>query len=321
MKIDKKLSENDTLKMEKNNQKYVIGVDGGGTKTLAVLADLRGKILKKIKTGSTNSNKIGFENSILELKKLISQIIRGYPEGRIVFCYLGLAGGLERDKEKRKKIEKILKRDFFFPIKVEGDQKIAFRSGTDKKNGILIIGGTGSIAMGWRGKKEAICGGWDWLLGDQGSAFWIGKVALERLLKCLDGREKCSNLFKNFIFQKMKTEKDFYQKFYNQDFVRKVATISKLVESAAKRGDKSAREILIKAGKELAKMGIGSIKQLNFQKEKFPLVLSGSVFKSKIIFLTAKKEIKKVAPKAKFILPQKEPVFGAVKLALEMAKS
>jgi len=56
---------------------------------------------------------------------------------------------------------------------------------------------------------------------------------------------------------------------------------------------------------------------MNFQNKKFPLVLIGSMFKSKLILDTMKKEIKKIAPRTKFIHPKKEPVVGAIKLAIE----
>lgn len=303
-------------------KKYLIGIDGGGTKTIATLTDLNGKILKKIQTGSTNPNKIGLEKAIFNLRELLSRVSKDFPQEKIALAYLGLAGGLERDREKRAQIKKILEKEFSFPILVEGDQKIAFRSGTDEKEGIVIIGGTGSIVMGWRGKKEAISGGWDWLLGDQGSAFWVGKKALEEAIKSFDGRVKKSSKLESLIFKKwkIKTGKDLYQRFYDANFVEKVASVSKIVDLAANQGDKVAKGILKEAGKELAQMAIAVIEKLKFKKE-FPIVLIGGMFKSKIVFAEVKKEIKKFVPKVQFIRPKKEPVVGAIKLALENLKS
>jgi N-acetylglucosamine kinase-like BadF-type ATPase len=131
-------------------KEFVIGIDGGGTKTVAALANWQGKILKEIEIGSTNPNKIGFEKAVFNLKELISKISKNK---KIKVAYLGLAGGLERDREKRKKIRKEIQKFFDFPIFVDGDQKIAFRAGTDEKDGIVVIAGTGTIAMGWKGKK------------------------------------------------------------------------------------------------------------------------------------------------------------------------
>jgi activator of 2-hydroxyglutaryl-CoA dehydratase len=66
-------------------------------------------------------------------------------------------------------------------------------------------------------------------------------------------------------------------------------------------------------------MAIAVIKKLKF-KGKFPIVLIGGMFKSKIVLKTVKREIKKYSPKVQFIRPKKEPVIGAIKLALEEIK-
>ena len=78
--------------------------------------------------------------------------------------------------------------------------------------------------------------------------------------------------------------------------------------------------ILIKAGQDLALTTKTAIKKLSFQNTKFPVVLVGSMFNSKIILDTVKKEIKRFAPKAEFILLKAEPVVGAVKMALSNLK-
>jgi N-acetylglucosamine kinase-like BadF-type ATPase len=302
--------------MKKENQ-FVIGVDGGGTKTIGVLADFKGKILKKIEIGSTNPNKIGFKRAVFNLKKLISRISENK---KIKVAYLGLAGGLERDEEKKEKIKREIQKFFNFPIIVDGDQKIAFRAGTNEKDGIVVIAGTGAIAMGWKGKKVAISGGWDWLIGDQGSAFWVGKKVLEEIGKILDGRRKDFELRK-FIFKKLKIKKeiDLYKNFYCEDFVTRIASISKFVDEFSKKGDRFSKEILIEAAKEVSKMAISVIKKLNFEREEFPVVFTGGMFKSKIFRGKVEREIKKTAKKAKFILLRKKPVIGAMKLAKEKA--
>jgi len=302
--------------MKKENQ-FVIGVDGGGTKTVGVLADFKGKISKKIEIGSTNPNKIGFKRAVFNLKKLISRISENK---KIKVAYLGLAGGLERDREKREKIRNEIQKFFDFPIFVGGDQKIAFRAGINEKDGIVVIAGTGAIAMGWRGKKVAISGGWDWLIGDQGSAFWVGKKVLEEIGKALDGRREDFELRK-FIFKKLRIKKeiDLYKNFYCEDFVTRVALISKFVDEFSKRGDRFSKEILIEAAKEVSKMAISVIKKLNFEREGFPVVFTGGMFKSKIFRGKVEREIKKIAKRAKFILLRKKPVIGAIKLAKEKA--
>lgn len=107
------------------------------------------------------------------------------------------------------------------------------------------------------------------------------------------------------------------QKIYSQDFVKTISSLSLECDLAAQKSDKVAREILAEAGKELNSCVKVIIKKLNFFKTNFPLILIGGVLKSKIVLDTIKKEIKKIAPKAQFIIPKEEPVIGAVKLAIE----
>ena len=307
------------------NQKYVIGVDGGGTKTVAVLANLNGKVLARAEVGPSNINKIGFKHAIDNIVKVLTQVSQEYEKDKIVFIYLGLAAGLERDKKKKKEIKKQLlvtsELSWISPknILVEADQLIAFRSGTEEKQGIVIIAGTGSIVMGWDKKgKEVIVGGWDYLLGDDGSGFWIGKKALQAVCLSIDGFNSKSLLHSMILKKlKIKTEKDLMQEIYKPEMIKNIASLAPLVETAAKTGDKTAKDILFQASNELIIRANLAIKKLNLENKFFPLVLAGGVFKSKIILTKVKKDIKIIAPKANFIRPKQEPVIGAMKLALE----
>ncbi|GAI03124.1 unnamed protein product, partial [marine sediment metagenome] len=164
-------------------------------------------------------------------------------------------------------------------------------------------------------------GGWGWL-ADEGSAFWAGQRVFQVVFKNLDNRGRATLLTK-LAFQKLKvkTEENLLLKIYSKNPAEIISSLSILAEKASERGDEVAQKILTEAGKELALAANAVIKKLNFQNKNFPLVLVGSMFKSKIILEILKKEIKKVAPQAKFVQPKVEPVIGAVKLAIESIKT
>ena len=162
---------------------------------------------------------------------------------------------------------------------IEGDQPAAFRSGTDKKEGVVLISGTGSVSMGWKGKKTAGASGWDWFLGDDGSGFWLGREALRAVCRQFDSRGK-KTLLSNLIFKqwKIKRKEQLMQKVYHgykEDFVEQISLLSPLIDKAARRGDRIAKDILIEGGKELALAVIQVIKKLKFGKNIFPLFLNG----------------------------------------------
>ena len=85
----------------KEGKKYVIGIDGGGSKTAAILTDLQGKILARVKTGPSNVNKIGFNQVVNNISEALIKVSQKYSKNKIAFIYLALAGGLERDDKKK----------------------------------------------------------------------------------------------------------------------------------------------------------------------------------------------------------------------------
>jgi len=312
--------------MQKENQNYVIGVDGGGTKTISALADLNLKILKIAKTGPSNLRNVGIEEAVLNISKAILKVIKGIKEKNILSIFIALAAveeefKSEKEKIKREifknpKISKALRDD----IEIVSDQIAAFRAGTDEKDGLVLIAGTGSVCHGRRGKKEVKTGGWGWA-NDEGSGFWAGQKGYQAIFKDLDGRGPKTKITK-LVFKewKLKNKEDLMKKIYGKDSIRNISLISKTVDKASQMGDKVARKILEEAGEELSILAISVIKRLNFHNKKFPLVLIGAMFKSKIILNKLKKEIKKLAPRAEFIFPKEEPVIGAIKLAIENLK-
>jgi len=307
-------------------KKYVIGVDGGGTKTISALADLNLKILKIAKTGPSNLRNVGIEEAVLNISKAILKVIKGIKEKNILSIFIALAAveeefKSEKEKIKREifknpKISKALRGD----IEIVSDQIAAFRAGTDEKDGLVLIAGTGSVCHGRRGKKEVKTGGWGWA-NDEGSGFWAGQKGYQAIFKDLDGRGPKTKITK-LVFKewKLKNKEDLMKKIYGKDSIRNISLISKTVDKASQMGDKVARKILEEAGEELSILAISVIKRLNFHNKKFPLVLIGAMFKSKIILNKLKKEIKKLAPRAEFIFPKEEPVIGAIKLAIENLK-
>lgn len=309
--------------MRKKEPRFVIGVDGGGTKTVAALANLDAEILKMVKSGPSNLRNLGIEKAAFNIAEAIKKASQDIEGKKILSCFVALAAVQEEYRNKKAKIKRAI---LEFPglaalqgkIKIGSDQLVAFRTGTDEKDGMVLISGTGAVCHGWWREKEAKTSGWGWL-NDEGAGFWVGQKAFQAVFKELDRRGK-KTLIKDLIFEQLgvKNKQDLMAKVYqSNDFVRTVSLMSISVDEASKKGDKIAIEILKEAGEELALSAIRVIKGLDLEKKKFPLVLVGSMFKSKIVLETTKKEIKKIAPGAKFIRPKLEPVVGAVKLAIK----
>jgi N-acetylglucosamine kinase-like BadF-type ATPase len=276
-----------------------------------------------VKTGPSNLRNVGLQKAVENIASAIKKV--SPKKGKILSIFVGLAAIEEEFKFEKEKIKREIRKKIKFRGKLEigSDQIVAFRSGTDEKNGVVLISGTGCVCHGWRNGKQAKTSGWGWL-NDEGSGFWIGQRGFQAIFKELDGRGE-KTLITKLVFKnwRLKKKEDFLKKVYGKDSIRQVSLISRIVDEAAKRGDRIARKIMEEAAKELVFSAKKVIEKLNFKNEEFPVVLIGRVFESEIVLKIVKKEIKKIAPKVKFLIPQIkiEPVVGAVKLAIENLKT
>lgn len=309
---------------EKNSKEYVIGVDGGGSKTTAVLADLKGKILAFAKTGSSHPRNLGIKKAMDNVAFVITKVLK--KNKNIISSFLGLPATEEEFKYKKDVIKKELLKHkkisqiFKGKVIIGSDQLVGFRSGIDEKDGIMVGAGSGSVVHGWRGQKEVKVCGWGYL-SEMGSAFFVGQKSIQAIFKDLDGRGK-KTLMTKFTFKKLKVKnkEELITLIYSKEPMAIVPYFSIICDLAIKKGDMVAKKILAEAAKESALSAKTAIQKLNFQKQEFPLVLIGSMFNTKFLLEELKKEIKKYAPKTKFIRPEVEPVVGAVKLAIENIK-
>lgn len=303
--------------MSKINKKYVIGVDGGGTKTVTALAGLDGNILKTVKTGPSSPRNIGIKKAAENVSKGINKVLRKNID--VAFIFIGLPAIEEEYKSKVKKIEREILKNIpkKLKIKVDSDQLIAFKSGTDEKIGVIAIAGTGSAVHGWRGGREIGVSGWGWL-ADEGSAVWVGNQILQKVFKDIDDRETKTELTRQVLRKlSLSTPEKLAQKIYREDFLNSISSLSVIADSTAEKGDKVARKILRMAGSEVALAVNTAVRKLGLKNKKFPLVLAGSMFKSSFFKKSFELYIKETCSKADIIYPQNPPVLGAVKLAVE----
>lgn len=320
--------------MKKNKKKanlvlvknYVLGLDGGGAKTTALLADLTGKIIAQAKTGSSHPRNLGLSRAIDSVALVIEQVLKNLgKEDKVGVSFLGLPTIAEEFKLKKKVIKKELLKHkeisliFKGRVIIDSDQRIGFFSGTDEKDGLVLIAGSGSVCHGWNKGKEIKIDGWGYL-SEMGSAFFVGQKTLQEVFKGLDGRSQ-QTLLTRLIFcgLKVKNKEELISLLYAQKPTEIIPFLAIYCNLAAEKGDKLARKILITAAQKLAFSAKLAIKKLQFTQRKFPLVLVGSMFNSQVFTKAVKKEIKQFAGQVEFIRPKKEPAFGAVKLALREA--
>lgn len=296
---------------------YVIGIDGGGTKTTAVMADATGTIIASTTGGPTNPNLIPTEelHHTLDtlLKQLESQAMAYYK--KVSFLFAGISGaGVEQSRTELFRILTELVPSTI-AIQVEADTINALYSGTYGKPGIVQIAGTGSITYGINNKSQHDrVGGWGYLFGDEGSGFDIGRQGIMAVLKADDARGSETMLSNRmYTFFDVKNARDLIQKIYTATVPKnEISPLSQIVFQAYKENDAVAVAIIESVAKEIS-YSIKTLYQKLFEKDEIvKVVLCGGVFNEKNILPNLiKKELDHLTCISAYI-PELPPVGGSV---------
>lgn len=297
---------------------YFLGVDGGGTKTTFTLINEIGEIVYSTTKGTCHFNQIGFKKLEILLREGLNEIVyqANIKEEEIKHSFLGLAG-YGKVEEAKPKIENAVKKAFDkLAYTVDSDIRVAIAGALRGRDGINIIAGTGSIGLSINGDKVNRCGGWGASIGDEGSAFWIGKKAIQAFSKECDGRLRKGALYDMFIKELKLEDENKIITFLNDEIKNdrgEIAKLAYLCSLAALKGDENAINIFKEAGEELAE--IAKVLLRNFSKdEEVLLSYTGGVFKSGELVLQPIRDAL-IQYNVKLIAPALPPHLGACLLA------
>jgi len=302
--------------------KWIIGIDGGGTKTIACAADMEGNILVRVEKGSTNYHVVGLEQFQAVVGGLIDEIcVEGHLHLKeLMVISLGLAG-VDRKGDRELILAALARLNLDCVFVVNNDASIALTAGLGKSEGIVLIAGTGSIAYGINGRGEVIrAGGWGHIISDEGSGYDIGRQALIRVVKSTEGRERNSQLLDMIKEELAIANIDGLIQFIYGSATSKaaIAALAKIVIKAAEAGDAVASEILLQAADSLAGLVESVINRGFPDGQTVEVCTYGGVIQHSSMIrlrLTAK-----LAGKVNVIACGQEPVMGALQLGYNYLK-
>ena len=301
---------------------HVLGIDAGGTKTVALLADGDGRIVAEGRAGAANLHTEGE----LEVEKILHTVIDVATDGRDVtlsaVC-LGIAG-VDREDDARI-IRGIMRRmGYRSNAVVVNDALIALVAGAGSNPGVVVIAGTGSIAYGVSHHGVAArAGGWGPTLGDEGSGYWVGRRALAAVMRDADGRGPRTELTPLVLGHfSLPTPGALVAEIYHQPQGRRaIASLAAVVDRARAGGDTVAIDIMSRAADELALAAGSVINRLEMRGEQFPVLLAGGMLKeSTWLASEVRGRMAEVAPCSTVALLTEEPAVGAVRLATAQAR-
>jgi len=259
-----------------------LGVDGGQSTTTAVIGDESGRVLGTGHGGPCNHAAAGEGRARLE--RAVSESVAAAcaqaglkPGVQFESACFGMSGGPD---DKRAILATLLRAD---RLLVTTDAEIALAGATANGQGIVVIAGTGSIAIGRNAQDvRARAGGWGYIFGDEGSAFDIVRLALRAALRMEEGWGPATALRQVLLDATAGVDaNDVLHHFYAPDWPRdRIASLAPLVDDAAGGGDRVALDILNASAQQLAALAASVRARLWKDGEAVDVVYTGGVFRS-----------------------------------------
>lgn len=255
----------------------VVGVDAGGSSTVVALAQ-DGAVLRTHSGPGANPSSAGVEAASASIADAILAVLDGaFPHA----IFVGAAGAA-RDEVSSTLRSTLESRFPGARVGVRDDAYIALRACVPEGDGAVLVAGTGSIAYAQRGQEEFRCGGYGFLLGDEGSGFSIGAAALRLLLRVFDERAPRDEFADGLLAEiGARSAADVAGRMYGApNPVAEIAAVAPVVLRYANQGDRSASRIVQAAALELSEMAKSLVKRAGLAESGAPLVLAGSLLRS-----------------------------------------
>lgn len=300
---------------------YVIGIDAGGTKTVCQLADEDGAVVGEARGPGANLQAAGELAVEKTLHTLMDEAMAARAGARLGAICVGMAG-VDRpgDADVVRGIMRRIGQNA--KILIVNDALVALEAGAPGAAGVVIIAGTGSICYGRNAQGQAArAGGWGYVLGDEGSGYWIGRHALRAVVREADRRGPPTTLTPKALvhFGVDRPQDLIHEIYYGGMRPGAIAALASRVQEAFVEGDAVAAGILEVGVRELVSSAGSVVARLRLEQEAFTFVLSGGIFRA-VPWMREQliARLPRVAPAAQILHLAVEPAEGAVRLALAL---
>jgi glucosamine kinase len=309
------------------SKELLLGVDGGGTRTRAVLLQSDGRVIGLGESDSSNFNNMGEDVAAenLRLATVAAFADAGIPFSPVKAAFLGLAA-LKSEADIARMVAAIGSRGLAPAgwTQVKNDLHNALAGGLDGEAGVAVISGTGSNCLGRDPRGNYFnCGGWAWLMDDGGSGFGLSIDALRTAVRMADGREKQTPLLPAVLeFYKVPHPDFLLERLYNRKWTpAEIASFTPTIMELAAAGDPAAMEILRRGALALAGLVSTTAANLDFAKAPRVVLLGGCVRSGAPYQPLVESEIRNSCPGVRLMEPLHDTVYGAALNALRFAAS
>ncbi|MCT2195439.1 BadF/BadG/BcrA/BcrD ATPase family protein [Paenibacillus sp. MB22_1] len=298
--------------------RYVVGIDGGGTKTKATVADETGNVVRSFAVGPLNLNGQdagSVEQTLDHLLRIVAEVCGGL-EHCVQMC-LG-AAGISNPVAAERLTSLIRSGGYRGGLDLVGDHETALCGALDRSHGLILIAGTGSICFGRNARGETHrTGGCGHLIDDEGSGYSIGRELLSAVVRAADGRSGPTAITELVYAQlEIDSVRQLIGFVYSKDTNKKdIAALAPLLSPACELGDSTALAIARRSAIALAEMAAPVASRLAL--EEGELALAGSVLlRSAHVQAGVREALNERFPRLTCTLPKHDAAYGAVMLAL-----
>jgi glucosamine kinase len=261
----------------------LVGIDGGGSRTRAVL--VCGKRRVQVEGGTVRIGAVGIGEACERIVNLLAEIkLKGELPG-FDAVVAGIAGvWLPEERQRVGQVLRWMARERGLVIEqllVTSDAEIAIEGAFGGAPGVVLIAGTGTIAIGKTARGELVrCGGWGIELDDEGSGAWIGREGLTAVVRALDGRGRPTQLTERLaaLYPEIRPDQPRTIVAAYNERLFDYPTLTPLVMACAAAGDEVCREILVRAAHHLAELLRALLR--HFPTRPVPLVLMGGMLEN-----------------------------------------
>ncbi|MBN2257367.1 MAG: hypothetical protein JW704_06045 [Anaerolineaceae bacterium] len=301
---------------------YYLGVDLGGSKSQALVADENGQALGLGTGGSGNHETVGYEQMTRVMLDITGQALAG---AGIKIDDLGGAGlgiaGYDWESELADMQAATKPLGLSCPLELVNDALIGLAAGAESGWGVAVVSGTGCNCWGWDDQHRVghVTGAGS-LMAEGAGAIELTARAVQAVSRAWSRRGKPTAITQELI--------DLFGACDMDDLVEGLCTYRYFVEPSfaprifklAEEGDEVAGDLIRWAGEQLGSLALGVIHQLKIAHQAFEVILVGRMFDGgRRLIDPLRRVVLAVAPRAKFVRLEAPPVVGGVLLGMKKA--
>jgi glucosamine kinase len=296
------------------SERIAVGVDAGGTTTVAALSR-DGSYESSVRLGPANPSSSGVRTAVETIATAVRELV-GDRDPAALFVAAAGAGRPALQAAFLGKLRAAFPETTAFAV--EDDTRAALRAAIPAGPGVVLVAGTGSVAYGEDGERSVRVGGAGYLAGDEGSAFAIGLAAVRLLARAYDGRAREDETTALVARALDAPDRDALPAalYGEPPDVAKIAALAPSIVAFAGKGNRASTKIVQGAAQELGDLIVGAVRQIGLGEASPAIAFAGGLLReNSLLSYLLETRVGNDIPGARIVRSREEPVRAALRFA------